>query len=413
MMQGVNDLPPPRPPANAPRSEWPWLLALVPLGVGAYLGYLAAYQSTLGGFSGIGAAFIAMGIGALVVVTGLVGIANALRPAGRGQVASRYAFAAAGLIAAGGVGGGVVVPLLDLGYQAPVVLTARGEASAILSGVSTFEPRAGGRADCRSVPDGTDVGEVVALSLGQLNGGLLRADIFLPVTGMADGSISLFIDAAHLPEGSISPMWDAQEVDVDVVAGGATGSLRFEAVPTRVDPEMGAPAGSWPATLAGEISWACELWLTPDLTPPPAIAGQMTLDLSGVDWNATSGAETVCEFEADGSVWTVSAREVGSLQGKPMAVQLDLGGDPRTGDEVHLSLSVHLATPSGAASLPLGALVAATSGRTISWTDLVPIDEVSPDGLSGRLTFNDLPMETTPDLAWPASLSGELAWECG
>jgi hypothetical protein len=58
-------------------------------------------------------------------------------------------------------------------------------------------------------------------------------------------------------------------------------------------------------------------------------------------------------------------------------------------------------------------LAAATSGRTISWTDLVAIDEVSPDGLSGALTFNDVPMETTPDRAWPASLSGELAWECG
>jgi hypothetical protein len=58
-------------------------------------------------------------------------------------------------------------------------------------------------------------------------------------------------------------------------------------------------------------------------------------------------------------------------------------------------------------------LVAATSGRTISWTDLVAIAEISPDGLSGRLTFNDVPMESTPDPAWPATLSGELAWECG
>jgi hypothetical protein len=133
----------------------------------------------------------------------------------------------------------------------------------------------------------------------------------------------------------------------------------------------------------------------------------------GVDWVGGSRAPGSCNFEADGSVWTVFSDRAGLLQGEPLSLTLDLGGDPHAGDEVHLSLSVHLATPSGASSLPLGVVVAATSGRTISWTDLVAIDEVAPDGLSGSLTFNDLPMETTPDPAWPASLSGELAWECG
>lgn len=143
------------------------------------------------------------------------------------------------------------------------------------------------------------------------------------------------------------------------------------------------------------------------------MGAQITLELSDVEWAADAGAVGTCDFEADGSVWTVTSDGAGLLQGEPLSLTLDLGGDPHPGDDVHLWLSVHLATPSGAASRPLGVVVAATTGRTISWTDLVAIDEVSPDGLSGRLTFSEVPMETTQDLAWPASLSGELRWECG
>lgn len=367
MMQGVKDLPPPPPPAGAPPSRWPWLLAMVPLGVGAFLGYQAAYQSSLGGLGGIGAAFIAMGIGALVVVAGLVGIANALRPAGRGRVASRYAFAAAGLIAVGGVGGAAAVPLLDLGYHAPVVLSARGEASVTLDGIDTFERRASGRADCQSVEDGTDVQGVTALSLGLLNGGLLRAGISLPAPGTTTaGSISLWIDGASLPEGSAQPFWDNLNPVIDSSPGSATGRARFEGAAIHEDELMGSSAGSWPATLSGEITWACGPWLDADATPPPNVAAKITLDLSGVDWTVATGADATCEFEADGSVWTVSGSEVGSLQGKPMAVQLDLGGDPRQGDEVHLMLTVQVVPPSPGGSAPLAALVAATSGRGIS-----------------------------------------------
>jgi hypothetical protein len=348
-----------------------------------------------------------------VVVAGLVGIANALRPHGRGRVSSRYAFAAAGLIAAGGVAGGAAVPLFNLGYHTPVVLGARGEASVTLESVSTFEPRAGGRADCWSVADGTDVQEIVALSLGELNGSVLRADILLPVQQQPRGSISLFIEASRLPEGSAPPAWDTQDVVIDSSAGGTTGRLRFEAVPIRVDPEMGAPSGSWPATLTGEVSWACEPWLEADATPPPNAAAQITLGLTGVDWSATSGAAGTCEFEADGSVANVTSDTVGSLQGKPMAVAVGLLGDPRQGDDADLMLTVQVEPPSQGGSVPMAALVAATSGRTTGWAGLVTIEEIADGGRSGRVTFSDLPNEGTQDAAWPATLSGQLSWECG
>jgi hypothetical protein len=387
---------------------------VVVVGVGVFLGFQVAYQSSLGGLGGaLGAAFLGMAIGALAGIAGLVGIGNALRGEGRGRVASRYSFAAAALLLAGSGGGYGAVSVFDLGYHPPVVLQARGEASVTLAGIPAFVPRTSGRADCQSVGDGTDVERVVALSLGDLNGGLLRADIALPVGGVSSGYISLFVDGATLPSGSVPPNWEQAEPEINSAAGGASGSIRFDGAELRMAPEIGAATESWPTTLSGTVSWSCGEWYAPDASAPTTVSAQVTLDLSGGEWRAASGAQGSCEFENDGSVWTVNAGDAGLLRGEPLGLVLDLGGDPHAGDEVHLWLSVHLATPSGAASLPLGALVAATSGRTISWTDLVAIEDVSPDGLSGRLTFSDLPMETTPDLAWPASLSGELAWECG
>jgi len=411
----VDELPPPPPPASIPRKRaWLWLLpAVVPLAFGGFLGYQAGYQQSLGGFNTLGAAYIGFIIGALVVIVGLVGVGNALRPAGRGRVASRYAFAAAGLLAAGAAGGYAAVPLLDVGYHPPVVLGARGEASITLEGVPTFEPRTSGRADCWSVADGPEVGEVVALSLGQLNGHLLRADIFLPVQGRAQGSITLFVDAAHL-EGAIVPRWEVMDPEIDSSPGGTTGSMSFAEVAILEDPELLAPPDpSWPATLSGQIRWACDPWLAPDATAPPATAAHISLDLAGVDWSATTGPVGSCEFESDGSVWTVTGDQVGLLQGKPMSVSVDLGGDPRRGDEVFLMLGVQVVAPSQGASIPLAALVAATSGRAISWVELVTIEEIADGGLSGRLSFSDLPNEGTQVPTWPATLSGELSWVCG
>lgn len=387
---------------------------MIPLGVGVFLGYQASYQSSLGGLGGsLGSAYIALAIGALVVVVALVGVANLLRPAGRGRTASRLAFVASGLILAGGAAGAAAVPAFDLGYHPPVVLQARGEASVTLAGIPAFVPRASGRADCQSVADGTDVERVVALSLGDLNGRLLRADIAIPIGGVSSGYLSLFVDAATLPSGSVPPTWEKAEPEINSAAGGASGSIRFDQAQLRTGSEIGATTGSWPTTLSGTVTWSCGEWFAPDASPPTPVGAQVTLDLSGGDWRAASDTQGSCEFEADGSVWTVITGDAGLLRGEPLSLVLDLGGDPHAGDEVHLWLSVHLASPSGAASLPLGALVAATSGRTIGWTDLVAIEEASPDGLSGRLTFNEVPMETTPDLAWPATLSGELAWDCG
>jgi len=402
------------PPVQTNRNPWPWVAAVVVLGGGAFLGFQVAYQSSLGGLGGaLGAAFLAMAIGALAVVALLVGVGNALRPAGRGRVASTYSFAAAGLLLAGAGAGYLAVPVFDLGYHAPVVLQARGEASITLDGVAGFEPRGAGRADCQSVADGTDVERVVALSLGELSGGLLRADIALPVEGLSIGYIALFVDAATLPSGSVPPTWEKAEPEINSASGGATGTIRFDGAELREEPEMGAATGSWPTTLSGTVTWSCGEWFVPDTAPPSAVIAHAILDLSAGNWRAASGAQGTCEFEADGSIWTVTTENAGVLEGQPLGLMLDLGGDPRADDEVHLSLTVHFAAPSATSSLPLGAVMAATSGRTISWTDLVVLDEVSPDGQSGRLSFNDLPMETTPDPAWPASLSGALSWECG
>lgn len=78
-----------------------------------------------------------------------------------------------------------------------------------------------------------------------------------------------------------------------------------------------------------------------------------------------------------------------------------------------LMLATPIPAQSQGASLPLGFVVAATSGRTIGWADLVTIEEIADGGRSGRLTFRGLPREGTTDPAWPATLDGQLSWECG
>ena len=407
----VNDTP----PSRFRGTRWLWLAAVVVLGAGAFLGYQVAYQSSLGGLGGaLGAAFLAMAIGGLVVLVGLVGVGNALRPEGRGRVASRFSFAAAVLLVAGAVGGYFAVPVFGLGYHPPVVLQARGEASATLEGAAAFEPREAGRADCQSVADGIDVEHIVALSLGTLNGSVLRAEITLPIAGISGSYLSLFVDAAHLPEGSMQPMWSSLEAQVDAATGGTSGSITFEDAPIREDPELDLPVGSWPPTLSGEIRWTCHDWFDPYASTPPTLVGHVSLDLVGEDWAAEPDALGSCEFEPDGSVWVFASDRIGLLQGRPMNINLDLGGDPGPRNEVILRLGVQEeALPTGASAGVRNLLAATSGGPIVSWVDLVTLDEVSHGGLGGRVTFQEVPREGTPNLDWPLTLSGELTWECG
>jgi len=401
-------------PEHASRRRWRWTAAVVVVGVGAFLGFQVAYQSSLGGLGGaLGAAFLGMAIGALAFVALLVGVGNALRPAGRGRVASSYSFAAAGLLLTGAAVGYVVVTVFDLGYHAPVVLQARGEATVTLDGVAGFEPRGAGRADCQSEADGTDVERVVALSLGELNHNVLRADITVPVAGASRGFISLFVDAAHLPPGTAQPMWTMIEPGVEASSDGGTGTIRFDLALIQVDPKLGVPPGSWPEVLAGEIRWSCGPWFAPDGSAAPPLDGITTVDLTAHDWVAESRAAGACEFEPDGSVWVFTADPVGTLQGRPMRVNLDLGGDPRAGDEVLLQLALQeTALPTGTSRYAENLIAATSGGPIVSWADLVTVGEISGGGLSGQLTFEQLPTEGTPNVSWPSTLSGTLTWDC-
>jgi len=95
-----------------------------------------------------------------------------------------------------------------------------------------------------------------------------------------------------------------------------------------------------------------------------------------------------------------------------MSVILDLAGDPRPGDETRLQLGIDTAARAPGSSLPLGNLLAATSGGIVYWADLVTIEDISEGGRSGRLTFEELAREGKPNLSWPATLNGDLSWEC-
>jgi len=255
---------------------------------------------------------------------------------------------------------------------------------------------------------------VVALSLGELNDNVLRADITLPISGVSRSSVSLFVDAAHLPQGSAQPMWTMIEPQVEAPADRATGTIRFDLALIQEEPGLGSPPGSWPEVLRGEIRWSCGPWFAPDASAAPTLEGAITVNLTAHDWVADPGAVGACEFEPDGSVWVFTADPVGTLQGRPMRVNLDLGGDPRAGDEVLLQLGVEEAVlPTGASRHWVNVLAATSGGPVVYWADLVTVGEISGGGLSGQLTFERLPREGTPNLSWPLTLGGTLTWECG
>jgi hypothetical protein len=166
--------------------------------------------------------------------------------------------------------------------------------------------------------------------------------------------------------------------------------------------------------LAGEIDWSCGPWFAPDASAAPTLEGAITIDLTANDWVGDPAAAGACEFEPDGSVWVFTADPVGTLQGRPMRVNLDLGGDPRAGDEVLLQLGVEEAVlPTGASRHAANVLAATSGGPIVYWADLVKLGEITGGGLSGQLTFERLPREGTPNLNWPLTLSGTLTWECG
>ena len=238
-----------------------WLVALISLLLGLWSGHEIAYESGVPG-SELGGASLVLGVGAVVVVLGLVGIGALIARSSR---IAAWAFTGAGLLAVGTFGGAQMTGPLGLGYHEPLVLHAAGEATAELEGVASYVAAQAGNASCDSIGDSSDVGLVTALNLGELGTGTLRA-ILSVNPGAAAADLQLFIDGADLPEGATQPFWDGTVVLHGLAAGGASGSADFRNLPSaggdigKGTPGPAPSSGGWPAILSGTLHWQCHAY---------------------------------------------------------------------------------------------------------------------------------------------------------
>lgn len=254
------------------RSLAMWLSVLVTIGalvVGVLAGREIAYERSVGGLEGVlgGAILIAF---LVVAVVGLVAVGLIATTIRHGHVSRAIGtmLAAAGFLTIGAFGGGATAGAAGGLYHQPVVLQATGQAHVELqAGAVPFVARDGGRAECRSVPDGSTVADVTALELGKLGSGGLRATVSLPAAGSYAASAEFWIDGADVLEGSIQPFWQGSVQFSEISADGASGRLTFNGLEQengagKPAAESSSPtsATDWPSTITGTLDWTCQPW---------------------------------------------------------------------------------------------------------------------------------------------------------
>ena len=262
-------------PANGSRATpaWrrPWFFAIggPALVIGVLCGRAIAYSASQGGLSVLGAGILVVLVGAVVVVLCVIAVvATTIR---RGHVSGAIVnvFAAAGLLAAGTLGGSATAAATGGLYHATVVLEAPGETIFRLdSATLPFASRGSGEATCQSDPDGRTVVGILALQLGELGPGTLRANISLPVAASEPATAEFFVDAGDLPEGSVPPSWNGRILVSGVSTDHASGRLAFDALPRasmdKLPDDQSSAAVAvgkiWPPTISGEMTWSCQAW---------------------------------------------------------------------------------------------------------------------------------------------------------
>jgi hypothetical protein len=240
------------------------VLLLSAMFVGAAAGREITRASSIGGMSSIGAAFVFVLLGLVIVALGVPGIVALVR---RRQMSPAIAtvLATAALLGIGAVGGSATFAVGGID-QVPAPLQAAGRMQVEVRGGSVpFSPRAGATADCTSDIAGATVVGVAALDAGELGSGTLRAS----VGGLAHldriGVVELFIDGADVVDGSAQPFWNAPLQILTLGPDGLTGNGSFEHARLVTDQKepTSSGAGAWPAVLSGTISWTCDPFALP------------------------------------------------------------------------------------------------------------------------------------------------------
>jgi hypothetical protein len=240
----------------------PIVVAIAAVVAGVVAGREIAYERSMPGLGGALGGIIPIFF--LIVVAGGLGLVGLVAIAirhGRVSPAIATLLAGAGLLVTGAFGGAATAAPTGALYHEPVVLESTGTTTFTLD-VATlpFATQQGGRATCRSDPDGRTVVDVTALELGELGPGTLRAFVGLPVAASEPASAAFFIDAGDLPEGATPPSWTGRVLVSGISADHASGRLAFDGLSQHVDEKMPAPASTWPSTISGELSWTCQPW---------------------------------------------------------------------------------------------------------------------------------------------------------
>ncbi len=252
------------------RSRPATLVALIVMAVAAVtgigIGREVAFEQSAGGFlPGVFIVGVAILVEAAIVIIGVLAL---IIRRGHPSLAVGTTFAAAVLIAAGGVAGRATAAPTGGLYQPPVVLQASGEAHLTLSaGGGSFVPREADVAECMSLPDSRDVEGISALDLGELMAGTLRGSIYLPPPGGGDATASFFIDGGDLPDGSPQPTWSGIVRLDNLGSNRSSGTAVFAALAWTdgagkpgADGSLSPPPGDWPPTITGSFTWRCTPW---------------------------------------------------------------------------------------------------------------------------------------------------------
>ena len=252
------------------RSRPATLVALIVMAVAAVagigIGREVAYEQSAGGFlPGVFILGVVILVEAAIVIIGVLAL---IIRRGHPSLAVGTTFAAAVLIAAGGVAGRTTAAQTGGLYQPPVVLRAAGEAHlTVNAGGVSFVPRQADVAECMSLPDSREIEAISALDLGELGAGTLRGSIHLPPPGGGDATASFFIDGGDLPDGSTQPTWSGTVRLDNLGPDRSSGTAVFEALAWNdsaakpgADGSPSPPPGDWPPTITGSFTWRCTPW---------------------------------------------------------------------------------------------------------------------------------------------------------
>ena len=143
----------------------------------------------------------------------------------------------------------------------PVVLHARGEASARLDGVTGFTTHTGS-ADCTS-PGSQVVVHVEGWDMGALGDATFRGEAHIHVAGLEPNGASVLVYFWSSSMTGAWPTWGGPgQLVTDEPSGGR---VTFEGLGVWPDHY----AAGWPNELSGEISWSCGPWSSAPATYGP------------------------------------------------------------------------------------------------------------------------------------------------